>query len=72
MITETSLEEAPAPARNGAKTSAEPSSLPEHEQWLENNPEARASIERGLADLAAGRVHRRRSYAEYADVVLED
>lgn len=35
-------------------------------------PEVRAAIERGLADIAAGRVHTRRSYAEYADIEIED
>ena len=35
-------------------------------------PEVNAAIERGLADVAAGRVHARRSYAEYADIEIED
>ncbi len=35
-------------------------------------PEVRAAIERGLADIAAGRVHKRQSYAEYADIEIED
>ncbi len=34
-------------------------------------PEVNAAIDRGLADVAAGRVHTRRSYAEYADVETE-
>jgi len=34
-------------------------------------PEVNAAIERGLADVAAGRVHRM-SFAEYADIVIED
>jgi len=34
-------------------------------------PEVRAAIERGLADVAAGRVHRM-SFAEYADLPTED
>jgi len=35
-------------------------------------PEVNAAIERGLADVAAGRVHTRRSYAEYADIEIAD
>lgn len=35
-------------------------------------PEVKAAIEQGLADVAAGRVHTRRSYAEYADIEIED
>lgn len=35
-------------------------------------PEVNAAIDRGLADVAAGRVHTRRSYAEYADIEIED
>lgn len=35
-------------------------------------PEVNAAIERGLADVAAGRVHPRCSFAEYADIVIEE
>lgn len=35
-------------------------------------PEVNVAIDRGLADVAAGRVHTRRSYAEYADIEIED
>lgn len=35
-------------------------------------PEVKAAIERGLADVAAGRVRTRRSYAEYATIETED
>jgi len=38
----------------------------------EQYPEVCAAIERGLADVAAGRVHTRRSYAEYANIEIED
>lgn len=34
--------------------------------------EVNAAIDRGLADVAAGRVHTRRSYAEYANIEIED
>lgn len=52
--------------------SAEPSGLAEHDKWLYENPEALASVKRGLEDLAAGRVRKRRSYAEYANIQVED
>lgn len=35
-------------------------------------PEVNAAIDRGLADVAAGRVHTRRSYAQYADIEIEN
>ncbi len=45
--------------------------LAEHEKWLYENSEALAAVKRGLADAAAGRVHRM-SFAEYADIMLEE
>lgn len=51
---------------------AEKSGLAEHEKWLYENRDAMASVKRGLEDLAAGRTHKRRSYAEYADAPVED
>lgn len=46
--------------------------LTEHEQWLLNNGKARELVERGLSDLAAGRVHTGLSFVQYADDVSED
>ena len=59
---------------NAAITTPRPekADTPEHERWLYDDPEALASVNRGLDDLAAGRTHKRRSYAEYAEVQVED
>jgi len=39
--------------------------IPEEEQWLWNDPEALASVRRGFADAAAGRVRYVGSFAKY-------
>jgi predicted transcriptional regulator len=46
--------------------------IPAREKWLYENPEALASIRRGLADAKAGRVVKRQSYAKYAKEDDED
>lgn len=45
--------------------------LAEHEKWLYENSEALASVKRGLADIAAGRVHRM-SFTEYLDIPIDE
>ena len=46
-------------------------SIPAHEMWLYQNPEAMAAFQRGIEDLKAGRTVTR-SFAEYIDLEIED
>ena len=41
--------------------------VPATEKWLFDNSEALASVKRGLADSAAGKVRERGSFGQYAD-----
>ena len=41
--------------------------IPATEKWLFENPEARESVRRGLADAAQGRVADHGSFSKYAD-----
>ncbi len=51
-----------SPATNGVTPV-----LAEHEEWLYNNPEAMAAVERGLDDSAAG-WGVKKSFPEFADI----
>lgn len=46
--------------------------MSEHDKWLCGNPVILDSVKQGLADSAAGRVSKRKSYAEHANDILED
>ena len=39
--------------------------IPARERWVYDNPQALASLERGIADAAAGRVKSRGSFSKY-------
>jgi hypothetical protein len=47
-------------------------SIAERELWLWQNPEVAASIQRGIRQSAAGEAHDLGSFAQYADLEMED
>lgn len=47
-------------------------SLPSAEPWLDGNQEAKASVERGLQQAANGEVHYLGSFAQFADLEIDD
>jgi hypothetical protein len=61
-----------SPAYEEAEIREYLSSLPSAEPWLRKNSVARASVERGLQQAAAGEVHYLGSFAEYADLDIDD
>ena len=50
-----------------ALTQSEIEALPEQERWLYRAPEAMASLDRGIADAAAGRVKSLGSFTAFVD-----
>jgi len=48
------------------------SNIPEREQWLWQNPEALASVQRGLEQAAKGEVHDLGDFSQYQDLDIEE
>ncbi len=46
--------------------------ISEREAWLYANPEAMESVRRGLSDAANGKTHDLGSFAQFAELELED
>ena len=46
--------------------------VPDHEQWLWQNPTALASVQLGIAQAKAGETQSLGSFAEYAELELDD
>lgn len=46
--------------------------LPSAEPWLDNNPEAKAAVERGLEEARLGKTKYLGSFSRYADLDIED
>jgi hypothetical protein len=46
--------------------------IPERERWLFENPEALAAVKQGLKDSAEGKGEYLGSFAEYADLEIDD
>lgn len=46
--------------------------IPEREVWLYQNPDAMAAVKQGIAEAEAGNIHDMGSFAQYADLEIED
>ena len=47
-------------------------SIPQRELWLWQNPDALASVQKGIQQSAAGASHDLGSFAQYADLEVDD
>ncbi|MCP2727034.1 hypothetical protein [Limnofasciculus baicalensis] len=48
------------------------SNIPDREQWLWQNSEALASVQRGIEQAAKGEVHDLGDFSQYQDLEIED
>lgn len=46
--------------------------IPERELWLWQNPEAIASVQKGIQQAAEGELHDMGDFSQYADIEVED
>jgi hypothetical protein len=58
--------------REDLKTRQWLDTLPPAEPWLDQNPEAKAMLERGLKQAAVGKTEYVGSFAQYADLDIDD
>jgi hypothetical protein len=50
----------------------DPIELPRQEQWLHQNPEALAMVQKGVQQAGAGDLHNLGSFAQYADLEIDE
>lgn len=55
-----------------AKTQRQLGNVPEQERWLWQNSTAIAAVQRGIEQVRAGDRHSLGSFAQYADLEIED